>query len=463
MSKEQLSSLPAVGSLINDPALKPLIEAHGRPLVTDAIRKAIAEARENVLAGRSQAPIDSFTIEGWIEILTSLSLRDVINGTGVVVHTNLGRAPLAEPAQRAVHNVSRAYSSLEFNLSTGQRGSRHDHVRELLEALLQVPSAIALNNCAGAVFVSLAAICKNREVLVARGELVEIGGGFRVPDIMQESGAEMVEIGTTNRVHLTDYANAINEKTGAILVVHRSNFAILGFTAHPGVKALAQLARENNIPLIVDVGSGLIADYEVFGDAASQLRDEPRPQDVIKQGANLITFSGDKLLGGPQAGIVAGDKALVDAIKRHPLARAMRADKLTLAALEATLRLYRDGRETEIPVIRDLRADLEELQTRGQSLIDRLTQKCPQLKVELQVGESVVGGGALPLVKLPSALVCLGEAGRPARKLIEQMRQARPSIIGRLLNDKVVLDMRTINGFDLDPICEILCNIQNLP
>lgn len=459
MSTEQFSKLPAVGTLINDPSLAFLIDTHGRLLVTEAIRMAISEGRENIRAGRTLPQIGPATIQQWIEILNTSSLRDVINGTGVVLHTNLGRAPLALAAQRAVANVARRYSALEFNLDSGQRGSRHDHVRDLLQDLLHAPAAIALNNCAGAVFVSLAALCKNREVVIARGELVEIGGGFRVPDIMEQSGAKMVEIGTTNRVHLKDYAQAINENTAAILVVHRSNFALLGFTTQPSIKALGELAREHKIPLIVDVGSGLIADYEVFGDAAQPLREEPRPQDVLQDGADLVTFSGDKLLGGPQAGIIAGASDLLETIKAHPLARAMRADKLTLAALEATLRLYRDGREAEIPVIRDLSASAETLSILGQTLLDQLSECCPSLQIELQVGDSVVGGGALPLVKLPTALIAIRAPDRSAQDLAAQMRRSSPAIIGRISNDQFILDLRTISPLEVDPICAIMRNI----
>jgi L-seryl-tRNA(Ser) seleniumtransferase len=460
VSKAELSKLPAVGSLINDPELKPLIVKHGRPLVTDAIRKSIAQARDEVLAGRPRRVIDADTVRAWADILTTLSLRDVINGTGVVIHTNLGRAPLAIAAQRAVANVARGYSSLEFNLKSGQRGSRHDHVRKLLETQLKVPAAIALNNCAGAVFVSLAALCKEKEVVIARGELVEIGGGFRVPDIMEESGARMKEIGTTNRVHIKDYENAITAQTGAILVVHRSNFAILGFTTHPGIKALSDLAKTHKIPLLVDVGSGLIADYEKFGEAAAQLRSEPRPQDVLKQGADLVMFSGDKLLGGPQAGIIAGDEVLVDKIKSHPLARAMRADKLTLAALEATLGLYRDGREQQIPVIRDLSASLAHLQERGHTLAQLINESVPLIHAQVHAGESVVGGGALPLVKLPTCLVQLEAKGRSAQSLGEVLRAGQPAMITRVVDDLVTIDMRTIPESQLASIAEILLYIK---
>lgn len=459
MRKVELSNLPAVGSLINAPEIKPLIQEHGRPLVTDAIRKAIAHAREEVLADRELPSIDATSIQQWIDLLCTLSLRDLINGTGVVIHTNLGRAPLALSAQKAVANVSRGYSSLEFDLKSGQRGSRHDHVSSLLENQLKAPAAIALNNCAGAVFVSLAAICKNKEVIIARGELVEIGGGFRVPDIMQESGALMKEIGTTNRVHLKDYEAAITENTGAILVVHRSNFAILGFTAHPGVKKLSELAKKYQIPLLVDVGSGLIAEYEQFGDASSQLREEPRPQDVLKQGAELIMFSGDKLLGGPQSGIIAGTQELVDKVKAHPLARAMRADKLTLAALEATLLLYRDGRENEIPVIRDLSATQEEVRQRGEDLVNLIEVECPELKAHVVEGDSLVGGGALPLVKLPSCLVKIEKHELSAEQLAERLRSSSPAIIPRMVDDTVSLDMRTIPHSELSVIVKILSNI----
>ena len=455
MSREELSKLPAVGKLVNEPEFKGLIEEHGRVLVTDAIRKAIDFARSEILAGRAKPEISKDSIERWIQELSLLSLRDVVNATGVVIHTNLGRAPLAPFAQRAVAHVSHGYSSLEFSLKTGKRGSRHDHVEDLLKNLLGVPNAIALNNCAGAVFVSLAAICKAKEVIIARGELVEIGGGFRVPDIMSESGALMKEVGTTNRVHLRDYENAITEQTSAILVVHRSNFAILGFTAHPGVAALSELAKKHNIPLIVDVGSGLIANYEVFGEAGKQLRDEPRPQDVLSQGADLVMFSGDKLLGGPQSGIVAGSEDLVKKVRSHPLARALRMDKLGLAALEATLMLYRDGKEHEIPVIRDLSATSEMIEKRAEELKALLSRTFSDLSVNVEKGDSVVGGGSLPLVRLPTSLVTLRSNSQSAEALSARLRTTRPALIARTVDDKITLDLRSIPSTSFPMLVEI--------
>lgn len=456
MSREELSKLPAVGKLVNTPEFQELIKRHGRVLVTDAIRKAVDFARSEILAGRAKPDISASSVEEWIAELTRLSLRDVINATGVVIHTNLGRAPLAPLAQKAVAHVAYGYSSLEFSLKTGKRGSRHDHVEDLLRTLLNVPNAIALNNCAGAVFVSLAAICKAKEVIIARGELVEIGGGFRVPDIMTESGAIMKEVGTTNRVHLRDYENAITENTAAILVVHRSNFAILGFTAHPGVAALSDLAKKHKIPLIVDVGSGLIAEYDIFGEAGKQLSDEPRPQDVLSQGADLVMFSGDKLLGGPQSGIIAGTEELVAKVRSHPLARALRMDKLGLAALEATLMLYRDGKTHEIPVIRDLSATAEDIKGRAIELHRLLTHTFSDLSVQVEKGDSVVGGGSLPLVRLPTYLVTITSQSHSAESLSARLRTTRPALIARTVDDKVTLDLRSIPSTSFSMLIEIM-------
>ncbi|MEE2901560.1 MAG: L-seryl-tRNA(Sec) selenium transferase [Myxococcota bacterium] len=456
VSREELSKLPAVGKLVNDSEFQALIEEHGRVLVTDAIRKSIDFARSEILAGRSRPDISAHSVHSWINELKLLSLRDVINATGVVIHTNLGRAPLAESAQKAVAHVSYGYSSLEFSLKTGKRGSRHDHVEGLLTQLLGTPKAIALNNCAGAVFVSLAAICKSKEVIIARGELVEIGGGFRVPDIMTESGALMKEVGTTNRVHIRDYEDAITENTAAILVVHRSNFAILGFTAHPGVAALSELAKKHNIPLLVDVGSGLIAEYEIFGEASKQLRDEPRPQDVLGQGADLVMFSGDKLLGGPQSGIIAGSEELVTKVRSHPLARALRMDKLGLAALEATLMLYRDGKEREIPVIRDLSASATTIEERAHELQALLSRTFSDLSVNVEKGDSVVGGGSLPRVRLPTFLVTLSSPSHSAEVLSGRLRTTRPALIARTVDDKVTLDLRSIPNSSFSMLVEIL-------
>jgi L-seryl-tRNA(Ser) seleniumtransferase len=437
-----LRRLPAVGALLEDPGLVALIAAHGRPLVTRAARAAVESARSQLRAGAS-ATVGPAEVRAALEVLAAPALRPVLNATGVVLHTNLGRAPLAEAAWQAAAAVAQGYSNLELDLDTGVRGDRHVHVGALLAELLGAEAGLVFNNCAGATLLMLAALCRGREVIVARGELVEIGGGFRVPDVLRESGAHLVEVGTTNKVYVRDYAAAITERTGAILHVHRSNFALVGFTAEPGLPALAALAHARGLPLLADLGSGLLAEDADLGPAAAHMAHEPRPRDAVAAGADVVAFSGDKLLGGPQAGLLAGRRALLEQVKVHPLARALRADKLTLAALEATLRLYRDGRALQIPTVRALAVSEPVLALRAQALAQALWSG-GEAPVALVDGESVPGGGALPLCRLPTRLVLVGGEGPEARGLLEALRAGDPPVVARIVDDRVALDVRTV-------------------
>lgn len=447
-----LRRLPAVGALLEAPELSSLIAEHGRPLVTRAIRDAVARARDALRRG-GPASVTRVEVEAALLALTTPSLRRVINGTGVVLHTNLGRARLAPEAWAAAQAVAEGYSSLELDLEAGERGDRHAHVAELVAELLGADGGLAFNNCAGATLLMLGALCKGKEVIVSRGQLVEIGGGFRVPDVLRESGADLVEVGTTNKVYARDYEAAITERTGAILVVHRSNFAIVGFTAQPELHELAAVARAAGVLLLVDQGSGLLASTEDLGAAADQMADEPRPADAIAAGADLVAFSGDKLLGGPQAGLLAGTREALAKVKRHPLARALRADKMTLAALEVTLRMYRDGRAREIPAIRDLAASEASLELRARALAHAI-RSAADLDVEVTPGESVPGGGSLPLARLPTRLVRIGAPGAPARALAAGLRAGRPPVVARMIDDRVALDVRTIEDDELSEVAE---------
>lgn len=443
MGDAALRKLPAVGALLADPGVAALVRTHGKTAVTTAVRRAIAEAREKLLAGASEAPVSAAEVKGALAEHEQRSLRRVINATGVLLHTNLGRAPLARAAQEAIAEIAAGYCSVEIDVASGERGDRHRHVADLLASILGCDGALAFNNNAGAVMIMLAALCRGREVIVARGELVEIGGGFRVPDVMRESGATLVEVGTTNKVYERDYRAAITEKTAAILRVHRSNFALVGFTHEPADTELASLAKERGILYLADNGSGLLAKDAELGDAVPQLRSEPRPAEMLRAGADLVAFSADKLLGGPQAGLLAGNAKALQIVRHHPLARAMRADKLTLAGLEATLRLYRDGRAREIPIVRDLSVSLDELDSRAQKLGARLATR--GIAYELKAGESVPGGGSLPLARLPTRLILVGRSGEDARKLSQRLRDGDPPVIARMLEDRVALDVRTIS------------------
>lgn len=433
-----------MGALLETPEIRARVAAHGRPLVTRAIRAAIEEARSSLRAGQPAA-VRPDDIDRALARFLAPSLRPVHNATGVVLHTNLGRAPLAEPAQAAVQAVAAGYSNLEFDLAAGDRGDRHVHAGRLVAELFGADGGLVFNNCAGATFLMLAALCRGREVIVARGELVEIGGGFRIPDVMRESGATLVEVGTTNKVYAHDYAAAITERTAAILRVHRSNFAVVGFTHEPSIAELAEVAHAHDVMLLADQGSGLLATEAELGPAAGQVATEPRPKAVLQEGADLVCFSGDKLLGGPQAGILAGRAELLARTKKHPLARAMRADKMTLAALEATLRLYRDGQAHRIPAIAAMAATPAQLELRARGLAQAIRQAAPDLAVEVADGDSVPGGGALPLARLPSRLVLVGEAGPEARALAHALRHHDPvPVVTRLVDDRVALDVRTL-------------------
>ena len=452
---EALRRLPAVGTLVNEPEIAPLIERYGRALVTAAVRDAIGWARRAVQSG-GEPSVSARDVERAAAALSRPSLRPVINATGVVVHTNLGRAPLAEAARVAAANVSASYSTLEFDVAAGTRGSRHDHVSGLITSTVGAEDGIAVNNCAGAVLIMLAALCRGREVIVARGELVEIGGGFRVPDVMRESGATLVEVGTTNKVHPFDYEGALSDRTAAILNVHRSNFAMVGFTAQPEMSTLAEIAHKAEVPLLCDLGSGLLASEQALGPAWPMVKDEPRPADVLGMGADLVAFSGDKLLGGPQAGILAGRPELVEKIRRHPLARALRADKLTLAALETTLRLYRDDRTDQIPVVASLSATAETLAARAEAIRAAIEAAAPDITCDVVMGASVVGGGSLPLAELPTSLVLVGGPGAEGRVLLAALRDQEPALIARTVSDRVALDPRTVQDREIADVGRVV-------
>jgi L-seryl-tRNA(Ser) seleniumtransferase len=364
------------------------------------------------------------------------SLRPVINGTGVILHTNLGRAPLAQRALDAVRDVAAGYSNLEYDLTTGQRGSRHVHCAALLASLTGAEEALVVNNCASALVLALNTFCDAREAVISRGELVEIGGSFRVPAIMARSGARLVEVGTTNRTHAADYEAAITPDTGAIVAVHRSNFVQEGFVSSVRPAELAPIAARAGVPLIHDFGSGLLADLAPWG-----LRGEPTARDAVGAGSTVVVMSGDKLLGGPQAGIVLGRSAAVAALRANPLARALRVDKLTLAALEATLELYRDPAAAvrEIPVLRMLTASLDSIGTRAGRIV-RMAGAPAAL--EVVESEATVGGGAFPAARIPSVAVRVG--GMRAAEAEARLRGARVPVIGRIVDDALCVDLRTV-------------------
>ena len=427
--------LPSVNALLQIAAVRELLDQHPRRVVLDAVRRSVDIARARGGLHRTEQEW-ALAIAAAVDEASRPSLRRVINATGVVLHTNLGRAPLPESALRAIEETARGFSNLEYDLASGKRGSRYTHCVELLRQLTGAEDALVVNNCAAALVLTLNALANRKEVLVSRGELVEIGGSFRIPDIMARSGARLVEVGTTNRTHDDDYRRAITPKTGAIVKVHRSNFAIEGFTSEVSVESLVFIAAEHGLPVIHDLGSGLIIALDEFG-----LSGEPTAESAVKSGATLVLMSGDKLLGGPQAGIILGDTATVARLRRNPFTRAMRVDKLTLAALEATLRLYldRDRALAEIPALAMLTASVDSLQQRAQALSEQLS--AAGIDAQVVSSEASVGGGAFPTAKIESYAVAIRTT--PERSE-DALRRGTPPVIGHIEADRLLLDLRSV-------------------
>lgn len=442
--KELLSSLPKVDSILMDNRIDSLKDI-SRSIILEAIRETIEYYRENILHDIiEQYSYDEIIkdILNKIKQKNSFHLKRVINATGTVLHTNLGRAVLSRSAIEAVINASSGYNNLEFNLDEGVRGSRYSHVEELLCKITGCEAALVVNNNAAAVLLALSTLCRGKEAIVSRGQLVEIGGSFRVPAVMEESGARLVEVGTTNRTHLYDYENAISENTGVILKVHQSNYKILGFTEEVAIEDLVKLGADHEIPIVEDIGSGVFIDLTKYG-----LSYEPTVQDSIVKGIDVVTFSGDKLLGGPQAGIITGKKKYVDMMKRNQLTRALRIDKMTLAALEATLRIYLDEVRAveEIPGIAMLTRSILELKKDAQKLARMIkTHLGDRLKIEVLNDFSQVGGGAMPLESLETYVVAIGSDGISLDKLEYELRKNDIPIITRISKDRMLLDVRTI-------------------
>jgi len=413
------------------PSVDELARRSDDPLAVEAARIVLARAREEIRAGGWPGDLAERLHEE-IDAARAPHLRRVVNATGVIVHTNLGRAPLAEAALDRIRDIARGYSNLEYDVAAGGRGSRQDHVTTMLRRLTGAEAGLVVNNNAAAVMLALAALAERRDVLVSRGELIEIGDGFRIPDVLERSGAKLREVGTTNRTRASDYEAAIGPDTAVLLRVHQSNFRIVGFTEQPGLEDLAQVARRNELVLVDDLGSGALVD----------VGDEPTPRSSLAAGADLVCFSGDKLLGGPQAGIVVGRADLVEKLRRHPLQRALRADKLTLAALEATLAVAIDAPE-QIPVVRMLRESPETVRARATRLAEL---------VDGEVEETVAraGGGALPLTELPSFACAVGE------ELAAKLRACDPPVIALVRDGRTLLDCRTLADDEIEEVAEAI-------
>jgi L-seryl-tRNA(Ser) seleniumtransferase len=435
----RLRALPSIDELLGRPSLAQLVASQPRPVIVEALRSAVEFARARLMMGDALG-FDEADVHRAVASLTRPNLRRVLNATGVVLHTNLGRSPLSTAAIDRIREVARGYSNLELDLDEGSRGSRYQPVIWLLRKLTGAEDALVVNNCAAAVLLAISALCQGKEAIVSRGELVEIGGGFRVPDVMRQAGAKLLEVGTTNRTRLEDYEQACGPLTGLLVKVHRSNFAVVGFTEEATTQELAGLAREKNLTLFEDLGSGALTALHAEG-----LSTEPTVASVISAGADLVAFSGDKLLGGPQAGILVGRRAVISALQRHPLNRALRIDKLTVAALEATLESYRDGLEDLLPTRALLKQSVETLERRAAALAAHLTELKIEAKVVSTTGQ--VGGGAMPLASLPSFACTV--IGANADALQEKLRGSEPPVVARIADGSLLLDVRCLQDDDL--------------
>jgi L-seryl-tRNA(Ser) seleniumtransferase len=449
--KDYLRSLSSVNDLIQAAyRSRKLGGGVPRELMTEASRVVLEGVREAILAARDEMSLEKIKtdtdelvslVEKEVEERMQQSLRRVINATGVVVHTNLGRSLLSDAAMEALATAGAHYNNLEFMLEDGSRGSRQIHLRKLLCELTGAESALVVNNNAAAVLLALTVFAKDREVIVSRGQLIEIGGSFRLPDVMAQSGARLVEVGTTNKTYLEDYRRAVTSETAMIMRAHPSNYRIMGFTAEAGIDELAELAREFELVLLDDLGSGVYIDLSELG-----LAYEPTIRRFLEDGADLVCFSGDKLLGGPQGGIIIGRADLVEAMAGHPLARALRVDKLTVAAMEATLRQYLDPERAvkEIPTLAMLAADPETLKKRARGLAKKITSEAPSFEAEVIEDVSRAGGGALPMADLPTWAVAVTSSVHKTSRLESALREAEPPIVCRVRDDRIILDMRTV-------------------
>ena len=436
-----LRQIPSVDELLSRPALHELEQGLGHRVALEATRQVLGKLRERIIAGPApEISLDALDVEiaQTAEAMAEFSLRLVINATGVILHTNLGRAPLAREAVEHLTQVATAYSNLEYNLEAGERGKRDAHTERLFAELVGAESTLVVNNNAAAVFLALNALAEGGEVIVSRGELIEIGGSFRIPDICAKSGAALREVGTTNRTRIADYAAAVSDRTRVLMRVHPSNFRVLGFTERPSLAEMVDLARARGLILLEDLGSGCLIDLAPLGIA-----DEPLVAPSLKAGVDVVTFSGDKLLGGPQAGILTGKREPLARIRKNPLFRALRVDKLTIAALEATVALYLKGDLKAIPAWRMIMLSKEEIASRAERLARRLAA-LPGFSARLEDGESVMGGGSTPGQSLPTKLLVVTHDRHRAQELEARLRCHRPPVITRVEHGQLLLDLRTV-------------------
>lgn len=460
MKNQLLRTLPKVDELLKEEIIESELKSESRTIVVEALRETIDSYRFKIL----EETIKDFSKE---DILRSFKekleekkapkLKKVINATGVIIHTNLGRSILSKEALQSVVNVAESYNNLEYDIDKGARGSRYAHVEEIIKKVTGAEAAMVVNNNAAAVLLVLNTLCKSKEAIVSRGQLVEIGGSFRIPDVMTFSGAKLVEVGTTNRTHLYDYGNNITENTGVLLKVHTSNFKVLGFTEEVSIEELVELGSKNNLPVVEDIGSGVLLDLSKFGYSY-----EPTVQESIKRGMDVVTFSGDKMLGGPQAGIIVGKKIYIDLMKKNQLTRALRIDKMTLAALEATFKHYIDEEEAikKIPVLNMMLSSKEDIKKKAQKLKRKFQVLGDKFDFIIDEDSSMVGGGSMPTEKIPTYVIRVKSKEFTADTIEKQLRSNKDTIIVRVYNGDVILDLRTIFEEDFDKILQAFKNIK---
>jgi L-seryl-tRNA(Ser) seleniumtransferase len=461
---EMLRSLPGVDRMLERLKAVSAFDSVPRSVQIAAIRWVVDKLRSEILDSETGPAVEAISesvllerIQQRASQLMSPRVKHLVNATGVIVHTNLGRSLLAAEALNNLMVIGGGYSNLEFNLETGKRGSRYSHVEDLLCEITGAESAMVVNNNAGAVLLCLDTIARGKQVIVSRGELVEIGGSFRIPDVMAKSGAQLKEVGTTNRTHLKDYESAVNGDTGMLLKVHTSNYSVVGFTASVGLDELVRLGEKYQLPVMEDLGSGTFIDFAKY-----DLQKEPTVQESIRAGVDIVTFSGDKLLGGPQAGIIAGATTVIDKIKQNPLTRALRIDKLTLAALESTLKFYREEEKAvaSIPTLRMMTVPLNALERQAELLARALTDlNEKRLKITRLDSFSRVGGGSLPLLRLPTCCVGAAVEGLTVNSLDRLLRESDPPVIGRIEDDKFLMDVRTMQPDDRDSVAGVFKRI----
>ncbi|MCF8000397.1 MAG: L-seryl-tRNA(Sec) selenium transferase [Halanaerobiales bacterium] len=466
MKKELFKKIPAVNDLLENEKGKELVETYNHSLVLKGIRKVLDRKRK-IISKTDEEELNELKlsleltnlyneIEEYIVDYLAPSLEQVINATGTIVHTNLGRSLLSKEAVDSLVKVAQNYSTLEIDKRTGERGSRYNNVKDLLTDLCGAEDGLVVNNNAAAVLLILDTFAKNKEVILARGEMVEVGGSFRIPEVMEKSGAELVEVGATNKVYIEDYENKINENTGMLLKVHTSNYRVMGFTEEVKLKELVELGNKTNLPVVEDLGSGIIEDLSDLG-----LKDEPTVKDKIDQGADLVSFSGDKLLGGPQSGIIVGKKGFIDKLKKNPLTRALRVDKFTLASLEATLKAYieEDARE-KLPTLNMLSQNIDLIKDKAVRLKEKLDNlQIESLDIEIEKDSTKIGGGAFPLQDIPTYVVKIKTDKMELNELSYKLRMNKPPIFTRLYNENMFFDLRTIKETEIDQIVTALKNI----